>query len=377
MTMLSEMTKSEEKKTGLSLGEGRLLSLDVLRAVAVVLMVEQHMGVWLFSWEYAGGVVARWLIWFNMLGGFAAPLFVVLAGVGVALGKQAGGTLLRRGAVLFLLGVLLNLATPGWFSPESFYILHLLGVWLMVAPSLRWLDGGTLLILCAFTLGVSVLGQLWLETPRALTNQRMSDASLGGGWLRLALFEGHFPVFPWLSFGILGLWAGRAMEEGRLDKLGKMVVGLLGAAIAIFAVSTLSGKYAMARLPDRALWAFSFYPATPLLFASLGGACLLLLYTCLKAEEAGLLRRLRGMRPLGRTSLTLLVVHILLFREGFERLGLRREFTVLQTLSATLSFLVLWSVASEVWSRAGYRYGLEWLLRRVSRPRSDESADAH
>ena len=62
----------------------RLLALDALRGIAVFLMIEQHMGVWLWQGPGRGEVRLDYplLVGFNALGGMAAPLFVSLAGGG-------------------------------------------------------------------------------------------------------------------------------------------------------------------------------------------------------------------------------------------------------------------------------------------------------
>ncbi|MCA9712207.1 MAG: DUF1624 domain-containing protein, partial [Myxococcales bacterium] len=65
----------------------RLHALDALRGIAVFLMIEQHVGIWLWEGPGAGERQLDYplLVGFNALGGMAAPLFVSLAGVGSAL----------------------------------------------------------------------------------------------------------------------------------------------------------------------------------------------------------------------------------------------------------------------------------------------------
>ena len=67
-----------------SIRSQRNLGMDALRGLAVLLMIEQHVGIWLWkgalpgesSWDYP------FLLAFNALGGGAAPLFIALAGMG-------------------------------------------------------------------------------------------------------------------------------------------------------------------------------------------------------------------------------------------------------------------------------------------------------
>src|SRR5690349_4071162 len=66
----------------------RLLGLDALRGIAVFLMIEQHLGVWLWHGPARGETLEHdylGLMIFNALGGGAAPAFVTLAGIGSSL----------------------------------------------------------------------------------------------------------------------------------------------------------------------------------------------------------------------------------------------------------------------------------------------------
>ncbi len=337
----------------------------MLRALAVILMVEQHLGVWLLSMHEATDTFGSFLVGLNSLGGAAAPLFITLSGVGVALGRQGKKTLLRRGIGLLLCGYALNLAVPSWFSGGSWYVLHLLGLWLLIAPGVRRLPSRALWILAGLIVVVGVLGQIWLLTPRYLPNQRLSDLSLPGGALRLAAFEGHFPVFPWLALAVVGLWGGRQFRKQHGSLLWR-ASGLLLLLAGLTQLPMMNlGRTAARSVPWRAIVQFSFYPATPAYLCVLGALCLALVALALKAEHRGWVRRISGMRHLGRTSLTLLCFHIIVFREGSTALGWRNEFAALPTLSLIAFVLLVWTWIAEAWARSDYRYSLEWWLRRL------------
>jgi len=111
---------------------------------------------------------------------------------------------------------------------------------------------------------------------------------------------------------------------------------------------------------------FSFYPASPVFVCVLLGVCLLLLagFVALgRRREAAL----SWLVPLGRASLTLLVVHVVVFREGATRLGFARSFDMLGTLLTIVLVLASAAFLTSRWGRSGYAYGLEWALRRLSR----------
>jgi uncharacterized membrane protein len=355
-------------------GRTRLLSLDALRGLAVLLMIEQHLGVWLWHGPRPGaGLEDYWpLVALNALGGGAAPLFVTLAGVGSALfsARSCGPvdrTIATRGLVLMGFGLALNLVTPSWFSWGSWFVLHMMGFAMVLAPLWRRLPTSALLGVLAAVLVGTALVQSALDTPEVLRNARMRDTSLPGGALRLALAEGQFPVLPWLAFYLGGFAAGRWIVRGdrrSIVRLGAVAL-VLGAALAGAYLLHVPG--ARADVIVRATRVrLGFYPASPAFVLVLLGAVLL-------ATSYGLGREgRRGLSPrgplvaLGRCSLTLLVVHVPLFRELTRPMGLWRALPPAAALAVIGTVIVACIVLARAWERRGYRYGAEWLLRKLA-----------
>jgi len=347
-------------------GTQRLVSLDALRGLAALLMVQQHLGVWLVDRARYAGQLRAGLMYINLAGGIAAPLFITLAGVGVALGEQRkaeGRELWLRGVQLIMLGLGLNLMVPSWFSAGSFYVLHLLGVWLIVAPWLARLRTIALLMVCFALLAGAVLGQSWLQTPVHLSNEMMRDTTKEGGWLRLALLEGQFPVFPWLALSCGGLWAGRVIAARKIKQLwiGAALCGGLAGLVRSLAWIDPQAPY---HLPGRALCRTSFFPLSSLFALGLFSICLGLLALFVWADAQGKLK-VTGLVALGRTSLSLLVFHIVVFRQGSTALGLFGTMTPSLALLIIVVFLTLWVMLARSWGRIGYRWSLEWWLRRT------------
>lgn len=338
----------------------RQVAVDALRGLAVVLMIQQHLGIWLFDLSHNWRAVrAGWGV-LNASGGAAAPLFVLLTGVGLALGAQyPGRVLVLRGTLLFAFGVLLNLLTPSWLEPLSFYILHLLGVVVALGPLLRRLSDRALWAAAGLVLAASVVLRGLLKTPLS-TSLTMHDASGPLGALRLAFVEGQFPILPWLCFALVGIWAGR-----RLERPGQLVSAsafcfLLGVLLRLpFWLAAGSSRKGPLALVTR----FSFFPASPVFVCVLLGVCLLLLAVFLALERRSI--SLGWLVPLGRASLTLLVAHVLVFREGATRLSLARTLDAPATLVVILLVLAASILLTSRWERVGYAYGLEWLLRRA------------
>ena len=349
----------------------RLGSLDALRGIAVVLMVEQHVGVWLWHGLRDGETLADHaaLVGLNALGGFGAPLFFALAGVGSALlarkGVAADPVLVRRGLVLLAFGYLVNLDTPSWFSWGSWFALHLIGFGMLVAPAWRRAGDRALLVGILAIVVLTPLVQTWLDTPWRLTNPRMRDVSLPGGPLRLALAESQYPILPWLAVYLAGVVSGRWIASGR-----ERTVALLGAiALGLGAACWLAVRIGGAGAPEP--WrrageiGLGWFPCSSAMVLLMIGLPLLLVASAVAVERRRPLPQDHTLVTLGRASLTVFIVHLPLFRELSRPLGLWHGLDAGPTLAVIAAFVVGCAVLSRWWRRVGYRGGAEWLLRRL------------
>jgi uncharacterized membrane protein len=353
--------------------------LDALRGLAVLLMIEQHVGIWLWEGPGRGESLADHpvLVGFNALGGGAAPLFVCLAGVGSALFSVAGRprsdrTMVRRGLVLMLFGLVLNLASPSWFSWGSWFVLHMMGFAMALAPLWRRMSTRSLLMLCGGVLVLTVAAQHSLATPSVLDNPRMRDVSMPGGVLRLALVEGQFPILPWLTFYLAGFVAGRwvvADRPQRIIALGAGFMALGGLGNLAYKASLWSGGFS----PEASSLAFrafglqlGFFPASIAIVGLLLGGALVLVGLMTWWERRRPLTERNPMVTMGRASLTLLMLHVPLFRELTRPIGLWRGLSAETTLVAVLAVIAIAIAGSMAWQRIGYRGGAEWLLRRLA-----------
>lgn len=351
----------------------RLYALDALRGIAVFLMLEQHMGIWLWRGPARGETTLDLypvLVGFNALGGMAAPLFVSLAGVGSALFAAAGRprtdiTLVRRGLTLMLFGLALNLMTPSWFSYGSWFVLHMMGFAMATAPLWRRLPSWALLVACAAVLASTVAVQLWLNTPIPLANARMRDLQLPGGPLRLALAEGQFPILPWLTFYLAGTCAGRWIKAGRLGRIA--LLGLAFAAVGGLGRLLVYGKVVTHPWMLRGFELhLGFYPASVAIAGLLLGGALVLIAFVAWLEQRRSLSANNPLVAMGRISLTLLMLHVVLFRELSRPIGWWRGLSSNVTLVVIFSFVALALLVARYWQRVGYRFGAEWLLRKIS-----------
>jgi uncharacterized membrane protein len=356
-------------------GGVRIPAVDALRGIAVLLMVQQHLGVWL--WKVP--VMPLWdtfaahplMMGMNFTGLLAAPLFVTLGGVGAvylhAKTEKPFRLFAIRGAVIVAFGYILNILTPHWFSPCSWFVLHCIGFSLILAPALLRLNTMTLVLLYPAVLGGAVFGQQLLGTPLLLTDPRMGNASMQGGILRLIFLEGHFPVFPWLALFISGIIAGRWMSAGKIKYI--LLTGITFITAGIVLCALYRHGYAFAtRGPLFRLFVPLpyFYPALPPLMLGLSGLALLCAGVSYRIGQKRGVRASNPLVCLGRVSLTVLFVHVALFNELFHILELKNRFSEGWTFVIIVTTLAVCVLCAFLWRRGHYRYGLEWWVRVMS-----------
>jgi len=362
--------KISKKLTAPDLRSG---ALDALRGLAVILMVEQHLGFWL--WESPGSLRSRLsayplFVGFNGLGGLAAPFFITLSGAGASFlaSKHENPDIifLKRGFGVIILGYILNIVTPSWFSYGSWYVLHLIGFALFITPVIRRLPFPFLLILIVCIIILTVLTQNWLQTPHFLGNRRMRNTGMPGGIFRLALAEGQFPVLPWLAFYISGFAAGRKIQAGHysyLLKAGSLIIfsaGLLSCAgLSGFRFASLPGCVRIFRFTP------NFYPAFVPVTLLLIALPLFFMWIFLFIDRKNYFS---GDNPLvctGRVSLSVLFIHVVLVREASVRLGFWKTFSAWETFIVEAAVISVFVIGAVKWRHSGYRYGAEWLLRKL------------
>ena len=193
----------------------RLCEIDALRGVAVVLMIFFHL---MWDLRYVGlsqvdVFSPPWQIFARSIG----TLFIMLMGlslwlVGTRL-KDSNALwryVLRRGGLIFGLGMLISLGTYLLLGAEyvRFGILHLLGAGLVLAAPFTFAPFGVtvgvsmMLILVGVwlnSLAVSFPWLIWLGLPQA--NVGMVD---------------YYPLLPWMGAALLGVALGqRGYAHGR------------------------------------------------------------------------------------------------------------------------------------------------------------------
>jgi len=210
------------------LGTNRLLSIDVLRTLSILLMIQIHFR------EYmaygATDVLSMYAQCISLIfGRMPAPVFSFLVGLSLFLWmqkKKASGwseemvtkAAVRRGLFLFMIG--LAFVTVVWLPTWVFIwdILTFLGAaTLFLVPVRKW-STGKLLMLALVLLIISPqlppltgYGTYWRGGHGYNPAFTVREVVLG------FLVHGYFPILPWLIFPVVGFAMGRefcSFEEG-------------------------------------------------------------------------------------------------------------------------------------------------------------------
>jgi surface polysaccharide O-acyltransferase-like enzyme len=245
---------------------GRQRSIDLLRAVAIALMVVVHFAENLSGW-YGGSFAGVHQTWW-LPTGFAAPIFTFLSGLSYRLWADAQSERghgddwitkrsVRRGLFLIGLGFAFNVLI--WLPEDIFNwdILTLIGGGLLVLAMARWVPDPAIMFAAAVVATVAPALRVAADYNAFWTDGffdydfTLADVTLG--WL----ITGYFPVFPWLAFPLAGYVLGPSILAG--GRQGWIVAGgLIAASLGL----TLAWPALPAIVTATAPQAWSMFPAT-------------------------------------------------------------------------------------------------------------------
>jgi uncharacterized membrane protein len=220
----------------------RLHFVDMLRGVGLLCMVIDHAyDWWLVETENQG----PWGRTTEFIGTLAAPIFLVLVGVSMALATasrrargvsaaRAATLLIQRGLIVWLWGYVTNLLVffngDNWPDLFAFDVLQCIGIGMMLfAPIAVW---GPTWVLPLLALGLGCGGQF-------------ADRVVLPGYLG-TMVNGippiaYFPLLPWLCFIPVGVLWGRTLARWREDRVAsdRLAVGLLPVGLLAFVGAAL------------------------------------------------------------------------------------------------------------------------------------------
>ena len=325
--------------------------LEWVRGIAVLVMIEAHV---VDSWTAAPDRFSKAFSWAMVVGGFGAPLFLLLAGVAGSLSagskarrlgdpRAASLAVIRRGLEIFLLAFVFRFQAwiLGWSSPRFLLrvdILNVMGPAIVMSAALwgmRTTFRGRVGVFLIATLATTFLTPI---VRLSMTIGRLPDPI--EAYLRPVGALTSFSLFPWAGFVFAGALLGVLLDAVRPDPASRawsstegrlnlaFLSGGVGLAVLAYGASFLPTAYARSEF-----WTSSpafFFLRLGLLVAVIG------ISYVWERRPAGR-ERWSPLRQLGRTSLFIYWIHVEMVY-GLLSLPLHHALTLRQTWFALALF---------------------------------------
>ncbi len=353
----------------------RIYGFDLARALAVMGMVVVNFAAMMEIDEYP----TRWLgPAVDFIYGRAATVFVMLAGVSLSLMAEQWANrdgkvglksyMMKRCALLLVAGVVLSY----WWEADILHVYALfvaLGVWVLrlSTRALERLTMASALLSLPICAALTVLYDLMDQMP-------IGDNQHWAVWLLLDYTTSrYYPLFPWITFLLVGMLMGRLDRADCLNYRRWATVGaIVCVLIEVFSAAMMAwveqhnweieGNWWVVFLRSEA------FPVTPLFMFSSGAGALAVISLCRQAMRRRTpVRYLAPLLSFGRLSLTFYVTHLIF---GFSLIQwIIRNNGVLDAvymLNAAGLFCCIGILASALWLRWFRRGPLEALFYHLA-----------
>ncbi len=335
--------------------------IDWLRGLAILIMIETHV---LDAWTRPADRSTVLFGYAKVLGGFAAPLFLFLAGVAVVFATRArfsktgdvaaaARSVQMRGWQIFGLAFLFRF--QAWVLNPSASLVQLLKVDILniMGPAIA---GAAIVCglarqrrsrLLAFLLGAAFMT---FATPFV-----RGTALLGllpdpiEAYLRPVGRYNDFTLFPWAGFVCAGAFIGALLDRQRTREEDAALHRRLAVGGVAFAVASYYAWYLPSIYAETQFWTTSptfFFMRTGILVAGVG-----VIFFQQSAEPLTALGRARPMQRFGRSSLLVYWVHVeiaygVLTKSWYRRLPL--EWSIAGFVGLTLLMYLMVVVKDDV-----------------------------
>ncbi len=252
----------------------------------------------------------------RVLGSLAAPLFVMLSGLMVALTAEKHGLhyfLLNRGAWIIAVAIFIDIAIWQVYPCMPMGVLYLIGISIpltYLATKLRRWQRATI------TAGILVLTPVlqavfgYADFPSEyyiLNSTPVFDVQKQTGIINHWLIDGWFPLFPWMAFSLIGSEIGIFLKREGSRRLIKMLLST-GTVLAVLGI--LSFIFVSPTTFQRGTWSELFYPPTIQFFLATTGTSFLALGLFLRLAEVRGSFLFRPLELTGRASLGIYFAHL-------------------------------------------------------------------
>ena len=298
-------------------GRPRRAYLDVLRGITVLVMIEAHV---IDSWTRTADRTLRGFGYSLILGGFAAPLFLFLAGVAIPLSAgskarrsndpaAAALAVQKRGFEIFLLAFLFRLQSfvlswAPWWTLLKVDILNIMGP-AIVATAWMWGLFRTARAR-ALAFGAATLGVVFCTPAVRAAGWLTPVPDFVEGYVRPIQGLTNFSAFPWVAFVPAGALAGLAIDSLRTERDERRANLAFGVGGMLLAAAAYAASFEPPMFGRSEFWTSSasfFFLRLGLMTAAIAVA-----YAWEQRPSAG--TRFSPLQVLGRNSLFVYWIHV-------------------------------------------------------------------
>ena len=255
----------------------------------------------------------------GIVGGFAAPFFLFLAGVAVPLAiaskvrrgaepRAAARAVQRRGWEVFGLALLFRLQAKllgggAWAAVLRVDILNIMGPAIALAAAIVGWKGSRRGTLVALAIATTLAGVLTPSVRSAAWLAPLPDYL--EAYLRPVRGLANFTVFPWAGFVLAGALAGALLAPARDERAERR----LNVWFGVTGLGLLAGAYAASYLPP-VFGPSYFWTSSPAFFAMRVGILTLALPLAFLWARRPTGHHWSWMQQFGRTSLFVYWIHV-------------------------------------------------------------------
>ena len=337
----------------------RFREIDSLRGLAVLLMVMVHAAA---TWNPHNSAQSTWIAYLVAgLGGLAAPLFVTIFGWGLVRSKSTTNGNIIKATILLLLQLLVNLFSPQLFDLFTPGILSLFALLILIKPiivnmannNIRFLIFSiSILIIYGFSSFVyNIQGTNNWDFRVSTNNLTILTSHL--------FFTGTYPLFPWITFAVVGAFLGSSITEGgktlprNNTTLLLIIIGMSYCLVSLILANEEGSVWAH---PTKGAY-LNFFPANiGFMIGSMTGV--LIFWLIIQELQISL------FEYCGRLSLTIYVLHFipLTLLSNIEN---ERYWSVMEASLAVVIYTTAWLLFAFVWNRLQW-LTIEALIRKLS-----------
>ena len=337
----------------------RFREIDSLRGLAVLLMVMVHAAA---TWNPHNAAQSTWIAYLVAgLGGLAAPLFVTIFGWGLVRSKSTTNGNIIKATILLLLQLLVNLFSPHLFEPLTPGILSLFALLILIKPLIVNMANNNISFL---VFSISIL-LIYVLSSLIYNIQGTNDWDFRVSTNNLTIlvshlfFTGTYPLFPWITFAVVGAFLGSSITEGgktlprNNTTLLLIIIGMSYCLVSLILANEEGSIWAH---PTKGAY-LNFFPANiGFMIGSMTGV--LIFWLIIQELQVSL------FEYCGRLSLTIYVLHFipLTLLSNIEN---ERYWSVMEASLAVVIYTTAWLLFAFVWNRLQW-LTIEALIRKLS-----------